>query len=230
MKKLFASILISLICALSSIILAIESNIEIQTSSLNSLEVHQKKVEFVPLINAPLISIQKDEDVEIDLNPNVLGSWPTLGEEASTTNYYLVSPPINNKNNIYYKGSYTLTINDKLVHVLDSLVSLDTIYTLLEEHLSVYSEYTNMIVHTVKYELIKFKREKQLDATVNLVTWLPLLILSLLFAFIYQDEDYIRNPLIIIAIASLIFIILNIPDIIILFTGADYSVLNGLGV
>lgn len=234
MKKLFVSILISLICVLSNIIFAAESITVIKSNKLSSPEAHaQKNISFgkeegsVKTINIPLIEInkQKRESNGIELESVDQESWLTSDMEP-VINYNFIPPTINNK--IYYNGKYKLEVDSGLMKILSGVSNIDNISEILDIYVSTYIVTTDKMQYIINKELKKFERERRLEAKINLI-WLSLLILSLIFIIIYQEEDYIRNPLVLISIASLIFTILNLPDIIILFKGIDYSVLNSLG-
>ena len=226
MKRLVLYIVISLLCLLKQTTFAIESSSETKQITLSSLEDHIKEG-FVPSINASLIDIQKNGTTEYELRPNTQKSWLQLGEEPSI-NCYFSAPPINNKNNIYYKGNYKLEVSEDLIHLLDSVTNVDNLYDILEDYLSVYSEYTNITKHTITYELKRFREEKKLEATVNLV-WPLTVIISLIFIFIYYDKESIRHPFTLLCIAAVIMTFNTLPDILIMLKGAEYSVINALG-
>lgn len=228
MKRLILSIIVSLLCVLNTIF-AVESNGDLVPKNYISSE-------LALMSSIPTTKIKTYSTVKKDLTFN----HPELSdsdEGETSVNYNIWTPPIKNTNKFYYKGSYVLNIDNKMMHILDSLVNTDSLYTLLNEAVSNNKattlkklEYIDNIVESIPIITKKFQEEKRLEAKANLV-WPLTAIISLIFIATYRNEDNsdLTHYLKIILIAAMIGTFITLPEIIVLLKGIDYSVLNRLG-
>jgi hypothetical protein len=213
MKKIFFSILVSILCVLLNATSTVKSN---NIENNKGYSVSEKANSEDKSSNA----------VEIELNSQRPEKSDSVGLEPGIT-YIFKVPDINNKNYFSPENSYTLGINDKLIHVLDSTFNNDSLYGYLERFFINYERETRNEYHDYRV----FQREKKLEAIAHLI-WPSFLIICLFYIFTHYEEGNITDKVhyaMLLSIALLIGTIITVPDIIIMIKGIDYSVINSLG-